>query len=146
MIFILFALLNGVLIALARNLNGRLAASRGAFFSSWINHLGGFAFITLMLLATQGLTASLSEVPWYAFLGGVIGALYVGLNSYVVPRLGVTQATLLVIAGQLGVSVLIDVWFDKIHLAMNWSTFQIVLGCLLLVVGFYASVKATQDN
>ncbi len=144
MMYILLALLNGVLIALARNLNGRLSMSRGAFFSSWVNHLGGFLFLTLMVLFAQGLQAPFTDIPWYAFLGGAIGALYVGLNSFVVPRLGVTLSTLLVIAGQLLVSVLIDVWFGKILLTFDGKTLQLILGGVLLVIGFYASVQQAQ--
>jgi len=140
MMYILIALLNGVLIALARSLNGRLAVSRGAFYSSWINHLVGFSVLSLILLASLGLVAPLGAVPWYAFLGGSIGALYVGLNSFVLVRLGTTQTTLLIIVGQLAVGLLIDLWFGKITLSYDLTSLKLIVGCLLLVLGFYASV------
>jgi transporter family-2 protein len=140
MIYVLIALLNGVLIAVTRSLNGRLATTHGAFYSSWINHLVGFTVLTLLLLASQGLASPLGAVPWYAFLGGTIGALYVGLNSFVLVRLGTTQTTLLVIVGQLTISLLLDLWFGKITLGYDLTSLKLVVGCLLLVLGFYASV------
>ncbi|MFT5007824.1 MAG: transporter family-2 protein [Reinekea sp.] len=140
MIYIVIALINGVLIAMSRGLNGRLASSRGAFFTSWINHLVGFGFLTIVLLASQGLFAQLGTVPWYAFLGGSLGALFVALNSFVLVRLGTTQSTLLIITGQLAISLLIDLWFGKITLGYDLISLKLIGGCLLLVLGFYASV------
>lgn len=136
-LYILLAILNGVLIAFARLLNGRLATHSGAFFSSWINHLGGFIFLALLLLVSQGFQAPLLSIPWYLYMGGVIGGLYVGLGSYVVPRLGATLSSLLVIAGQLVVSVIVDIALRNIQLSFNWASAQLILGCVLLVVGFY---------
>jgi len=137
MIFTLLALLNGILISFSRVLNGRLATHKSAFYASWINHLGGFVFIALILLFGQGFSAPLLSIPWYVYMGGVIGGLYVGLNSYVVPRLGVTLATLLVIAGQLVVSLLVDVFLGKLVFSFSWSGLQLILGAALIVCGFY---------
>lgn len=136
-LYIVMALLNGILIAVARLLNGRLATHRGAFYSSWVNHIGGFLFLSLLLLFSQGFYAPLSSIPWYLYFGGVIGGLYVGLNSFVTPRLGATLATLLVIAGQLILSVVVDIVLGNIRLSINWPSAQLVVGCLMLIAGFY---------
>ncbi len=136
MIFIAMGLLNGVLISLARILNGRLSSHRGAFYSSWINHIVGFLFLTLLLFVVQGMPVPLQSIPWYLYLGGVIGGIYVGLNSFVVTRIGVTTSTLLVIAGQLLVSVLIDYGLGNVALAVNLQTGLLIVGCGLVVAGF----------
>jgi transporter family-2 protein len=136
-VYIVLALLNGVLIAFARLLNGRLATHTGAFFSSWVNHLGGFLFLAVLLVVSQGFKAPLNSIPWYLYMGGVIGGLYVGLGSYVIPRLGATLSSLLVIAGQLTVSVVVDIALRNIQLSFNWASAQLLLGCVLLVIGFY---------
>lgn len=141
MIDILFALTNGVLIALARALNGRLAGQRDAFYASWVNHIVGFSALSVAVLVTVGIPNNLAPIPSYLYLGGIIGALYVSLNSYIVPKLGVTVATLLVIAGQLVMSVLLDLWLGKIHWQLNGAMAVLLLGCLLIVFGFYLMLK-----
>lgn len=141
MIDILFALTNGVLIALARALNGRLASQRDAFYASWINHLVGFAALSLLVMVTVGVPANLSSIPTVLYLGGMIGALYVSLNSYIVPKLGVTIATLLVIAGQLLMSVVLDIWLGKIGWQVSVEMGLLIGGCLLIVLGFYLMLK-----
>jgi transporter family-2 protein len=138
---ILFALTNGVLIALARALNGRLASQRDAFYASWINHLVGFAALSLLVMVTVGVPANLSSIPTVLYLGGMIGALYVSLNSYIVPKLGVTIATLLVIAGQLLMSVVLDIWLGKIGWQVSVEMGLLIGGCLLIVLGFYLMLK-----
>lgn len=134
---VMLGLLNGVLISLARIINGRLSSYKGAFYSSWINHLGGFVLLTFLLFAVQGMPIAIGSIPSYLFLGGIIGGLYVGLNSFVVIRIGVTMSTLLVISGQLIVSVFIDMWLGKVTLAIDLPTGLIFLGCLMVIVGFY---------
>lgn len=142
MIYLFLALLNGILIGLARSLNGRIAASRNAIFASWVNHIVGFAALTLMTLFIIGPPMAVLTLPPYLFLGGAIGALYVTLNAYIVPKLGVTNATLLVIAGQMLMSIFLDVWLGKIVWHNLMAIGVLVLGCGLLLVGFYQLVKA----
>ena len=43
-----------------------------------------------------------------AYLGGVLGALFVAVNSRVLTRLGMMKTTLLVIAGQMLTGILLD--------------------------------------
>lgn len=110
LIYIFLALLNGVCISLCRVINGRLSKDRNAFVASYANHIGGFIFLTLILLTwqRQELTHWTIHAPWYAYLGGAMGAIYVAINSFVVPRIGSTQATMFVMGGQMLSGVVID--------------------------------------
>lgn len=141
MIFVLFALFNGVLIALARALNGRLAAQRDAFYASWINHIVGFIAMSLVLIFISGPPDGIADVPPLLYIGGAIGALYVSLNSYIVPKLGVTVATLLVIAGQMVMSVVLDLWLGKLPWLLNGPMLMLILGSILLIFGFYQLLR-----
>jgi len=51
---IFLALLSGILISLNRAANGQVGMSLGAFKASYWNHVVGFAFLTVMLLALSG--------------------------------------------------------------------------------------------
>lgn len=142
MSFILLALLNGVLIALTRSLNGKLAVTHSAFYASWINHIVGFAALTLVTLTFVGRPTHMDTVPAVLYLGGIIGALYVTLNAYVVPHLGLTVATLCVIAGQMVTSVVIDAVLGDLAWQEFTPILALFLGCGLIVFGFYQLLKA----
>lgn len=132
---IVLALLNGVCIGLSRAINGRLALDRGAFHASLCNHIVGFLFLSLLLVATGSVNgATFGQAPWGAYLGGVIGALFVALNSYVLPRLGTLRAALLIISGQMLAGVVID------RLRDSGDTISAqILGVGLILLGVYVA-------
>lgn len=75
---------------------------------------------------------SFGQAPWGAYLGGLIGALFVALNSYVLPRLGTLRAALLIISGQMLAGVVIDRLRDS-----NGSAGLQILGVGLILLGVY---------
>ncbi|HCT9094133.1 TPA: DMT family transporter [Serratia liquefaciens] len=132
---IVLALLNGVCIGLSRAINGRLALDRGAFHASLCNHIVGFLFLSLLLVATGSVNgATFGLAPWGAYLGGVIGALFVALNSYVLPRLGTLRAALLIISGQMLAGVVIDRLRDS-----GVTISAQILGVGLILLGVYVA-------
>ncbi|XOQ08490.1 MAG: DMT family transporter [Serratia liquefaciens] len=132
---IVLALPNGVCIGLSRAINGRLALDRGAFHASLCNHIVGFLFLSLLLVATGSVNGvTFDQAPWGAYLGGVIGALFVALNSYVLPRLGTLRAALLIISGQMLAGVVID------RLRDSGDTISAqILGVGLILLGVYVA-------
>lgn len=123
---ICLALICGLLISLNRAANGQVGMSLGAFKASYWNHIVGFAFLTLLLVLSSGFVwEQAAQAPWYIYLGGVLGTFFVAINSYVIPRLGVTKTALLVISGQMLVSVLIS----------NYNGSFVTLGMQLVGVG-----------
>lgn len=106
---ILIALAGGAAVGMSRSINGRLTMDRGAFRASFWNHFIGFALLSVfvILFERQGMEL-LAEVPAWAFTGGVIGAVFVAISSYVFPRIGAARSALLIIGGQMIVGLLID--------------------------------------
>ena len=130
---IFLAALNGVVIAASRAINGRLSLDIGPFKASFWNHLVGFVFLTVILLAMSGSRFEVtSEAPSFAYLGGFLGALFVAVNSYVLPRIGVIKTVLLVISGQMVTGVLLDY---KSGSAV--STLARFAGVAIIVLGVY---------
>jgi bacterial/archaeal transporter family-2 protein len=108
-LYILLALLNGTVIGTSRAINGRLSVEAGPFKASLWNHVVGFLFLSLLLLALGDWRfQAVPAPPLAAYLGGFFGALFVAVNSYVFPRLGAMNAALLVISGQMIAAVLMD--------------------------------------
>ncbi|WP_299493909.1 DMT family transporter [uncultured Shewanella sp.] len=137
-LYIVIALLNGVVISLSRVLNGRLSLHVGPLKASVYNHLVGFLVLTLTLIFYGVFQLSsillMLSVPWYLYLGGFIGALYVALNSFILARLGVANTALLVISGQMLMGVLLD---SQLHDSKEVSIK--LLGVILIGCGIYCS-------
>ncbi|MBG5948360.1 DMT family transporter [Proteus terrae] len=140
-VFILIALFNGVCIVTSRTLNGKLAQNSNAFYSSLINHLVGFIFLTIFVLWVKDYHAiEVSTIPLIAFAGGIIGAFFVVINSYVLPLLGVMLTSVLAICGQMISSLVIDI-FSGIE--SNNLLLQII-GVLLIIGGVL--IKFTKQS
>lgn len=132
-LMILLALFNGLLIVTNRIFNARLGLHiSGAGAALW-NHGVGFLFLVLILLffREKGIS-NVWGIPFYLFLGGIIGACYVAIYSFVMPKVGTTKATVLVIAGQIVLGTIIDVANGKI------SNINItILGISLVILGMW---------
>ena len=108
--FASLAILAGVLVSLSRQINGRLALSTSAMESSFWNHLVGLVFITIIALIVGGLFAGEPQAaPWWSYLGGTVGVIFIAAGSWLIARIGAARTALLIIAGQMVFGVLIDV-------------------------------------
>lgn len=134
-IYIAIALINGICISLSRSINGRLSMERNAFYASLWNHIVGFVFLTLVILVMSGgFSAFHFTAPWFAYIGGAIGALFVAINSYILPRTGSTQAAMLIISGQMISGVVID------QLLHPGNTLWVKLaGVMVIIAGIWVS-------
>lgn len=130
-LYIFIALFNGVCIVMSRTLNGKLAQQRNAFYSALINHLIGFLFLTVIVLVLNQYQFNLTEIPLIAFVGGIIGAFFVVINSYVLPLLGVMLTSVFVICGQMISSLVID----TVNGIQNQNAYLQLIGVALIIVG-----------
>jgi transporter family-2 protein len=128
-LYVLLALLNGLIIGTSRAVNGQLSTRIGPFKASVWNHVVGFAFLSVVLLALDS-RPDAQSAPATAYLGGVFGALFVAVNSHVFPRLGAMNASLLVISGQVLSAVTIDCVTER-----SVPTALRLLGVVLVLLG-----------
>lgn len=99
----------GLLVTLSRQVNGRLALATSALHSSFWNHAVGLAALLAWGLAAGGLRpAGLAGAPAAAWLGGVIGVVFIAGGSWLIPRLGAVLTGMLIIAGQMLSGVALD--------------------------------------
>jgi transporter family-2 protein len=133
--FIVIALLGGIFVSMSRSINGRLSADRGAFSASFWNHLGGVLFLTVVILIFEGpVFGELSRAPAATMTGGIIGAGFVAISSYVFPRIGAGPSSVLIIGGQMIAGVLIDL----IESAGPIGPVEIA-GVVLVIAGMYVT-------
>lgn len=143
-LLIVLAMLNGIVVALGRTVNGRLGQYVGALQASFWNHLVGFVFLCLMMLALYGaqiMQMNFADVPPLAWSGGLLGAFFVLLSSYVFPKLGAMKASMLIIAGQVLSSVVFDIMVQGGE--VRWIR---VIGVVLITAGIVASTRAQSSS
>jgi Uncharacterized protein conserved in bacteria len=108
-LFVFYAVLAGVLVGLSRQLNGRLALSTTPLVASFWNHLVGFGLLSVLGLALGNLLLpGAGDTPWWAWLGGPIGVVFVASGSWLIARIGAVNTALLVIGGQMVSGVALD--------------------------------------
>ncbi|WP_127104974.1 DMT family transporter [Pararhodobacter zhoushanensis] len=131
---VIFALGGGMLIALSRQVNGRLALQSSALESSFWNHLVGFAALIAITAAVGSFWPDgVENAPWYAWAGGAVGVVFVAAGSWLIPRLGATMTGALLVAGQMLSGVTLDVLrgVDAV-LWMQIGGVALILGGVLL--------------
>lgn len=109
MLFIAYAITAGILVGLSRQLNGRLALSTSPLVASFWNHAIGFVFLSGLGLALGNLLLpGAANTPWWAYLGGPVGVVFVASGSWLIARIGAVNTALLVIGGQMVSGVVLD--------------------------------------
>ncbi len=79
-------------------------------------------------------------MPWWALVGGLLGAVYVTVALIAVRTLGASGLTAVVIAGQLAISVVID-RFGLLGIARQHIGVSRIVGLVLLVAGVVLVVR-----
>ncbi len=64
--------------------------------------------ILAVILQTKPDMAAARGLPWYAWVGGLYGAIFVVAAAWGVPRLGVALTITLMVAGQLLIGLILD--------------------------------------
>lgn len=128
----------GASVALQQVLNARLRADLG---SPWWAGFTSYLVGTLAMLLAIALTASAppalaaaARAPWTAWLGGLFGAIFIGVAILAVPRLGAATVLALIVVGQMLGALLYD-HFGLFGLAQQQVTPTRLLGAALLIGG-----------
>ncbi len=142
---IALAIFIGMLLPLQALINAALGRqSFGALFASLGSFVVGTVALLLWWLGTRPAfdMATLARVPWWAWTGGLIGAVYVASATLLVPRLGAAALICLVVFGQIAGSLLLD-HFGVLHARQPVDMVKLA-GALLVLVGAVLVVKPWQ--
>lgn len=108
-LFVAYAIIAGLLVGLSRQLNGRLAMSTTPLVASFFNHIVGFVFLTILgLILGNLILPGAADAPFWVYLGGPLGVIFVTAGSWLIPRIGAVNSALLVIGGQMVSGVVFD--------------------------------------
>lgn len=132
------ALLSGVVLPIQAVLNAKLGKTvgdpiYGALISFIIGGLGLLLYCLIVRTDFSQITQATSS-NWLIWTGGLMGAFYVVAVIILVPKMGTALTFGLVIAGQMGFSLVMDHygWFAAPIQAISW---QKILGVLLIIGG-----------
>ncbi|MDP4023457.1 DMT family transporter [Methylobacterium sp. NEAU 140] len=138
LIFSLLAALAGVGIVVQQVLNANLrTALNSTAWSGFASYAVGLACMALLVAALRDPVPAagvMARVPWWAWSGGLFGALYIGLAIVLVPKLGAATFVGLLIAGQMIASVTAD-HFGLLGLAQRAVDLPRLAGVALLIAG-----------
>ena len=133
----------GCLVGMQAPINSRLGRSLGAIQAASFSFLlGTVALVTISFILRGGLgtLGRIGQVPWWALIGGLLGAVYVFVALEAVRTLGASGLTAVVITGQLVISVVID-RFGLLGVARSSIGPQRIIGLVLLLVGVTLVVR-----
>ena len=123
----------GINASLSKKLGGSLRAGMTNFI------VGGIVLVlAVVLFNLRGRTQPLADVPWWNWLGGIFGALFVMTGILVAPRIGATLLFALLICGQVVASVIVDWqgWFGyeprPVHLGRIIGVLCVIAGVALV--------------
>ncbi|MEM9738736.1 MAG: DMT family transporter [Pseudomonadota bacterium] len=139
-LIVIMAVLAGTMIAAQGVVNGRMALHMGgplqAAFVSF--SVGWMALVALNLVLGNSLNivGAAQTAPWWAWLGGLMGAVVVTLAAFAVPKIGVATYVSAFIAGQLTAALFYD-HFGLLGQTVREVTPLRLLGVLFMGAGVY---------
>jgi transporter family-2 protein len=139
-VFFILPALAGLTITTQAGVNSQLRfAVNNPWVAAFISFLVGTIFLGLFIIATKQTTPSLAQlrgIELYKFSGGLLGAFFVTVIIFSVPRIGSANVFALVIAGQLLFALVYDHFglFGFPQSDINWVK---LAGVVLLIVGAY---------
>jgi transporter family-2 protein len=140
-VIILIGLAGGMAVGIQAPLSSMISQKLGILESVFIIHIGGafFALIPLLIYG-GGKLGNWRTVPWYALCAGVFGLVVIFSMSYMIPRVGIATALIILLAGQLLIGTLLD-YFGLLGAVQRPVDFMRVLGLAVVLLGAWLSVK-----
>ena len=137
--FYLLGILAGCCLPLQTSANARLNGRTGSPYSAaCISFVVGLVFLAFLLIVTgEGIMlpwGTLFTLPWWIWLGGVSGTIFLTLNILLFPRVGSVQTVVLPTLGQILMGLLVD-HFGLFQGVQSSLTATRAIGAVLVIIG-----------
>lgn len=139
---------SGGLVGIQRAFNGQVNEySRQSFSTSLFNFIMGTVLLIILFTASivthHGHISRFPSGPWWMYLGGVTGLIYIAFSATVVQHVGVLTFTLFSIGGQLVGSLVIDIFLPSkgVHVGA-----YLITGILMTYLGVLANNDRTSGG
>ena len=141
---LILGLAGGVAMASQAGINAQLrqymhSPYQAAFFSFLVGTLI-LGAVVLLQTDSRPQFQELMAVPYWLWIGGLLGAFGVSVAIILAPRLGAVNLTIIIVCGQLIASLILDHfgWLGFEKHSINW---QRIGGVMLVIAGLVLTVK-----
>jgi len=128
----------GISIVVQQVLNANLrGALNSAAWSGFVSYLVGTICMALLALSLRDGVPSASvaaRLPWWAWSGGLFGAIFVALAILLIPQLGAATFFALLVAGQMLCSLAFD-HFGLLGIPVQPASLVRLAGAAFLILG-----------
>lgn len=141
--FVALAIVIGTLMPLQAALNAELTKFlKHPYLSAFISLSVGALILAIIVLfhGGYGEVKRLGQIPLHLYLGGILGAIFVGSSLFFIPRMGATAMIAAFVTGQLIGSVIID-HYGLLGLSPNPVTLTRIVGVILLFAGLFLVIR-----
>lgn len=148
MIYMILAFICGGLTIVSIIINANLGQKLGAFQGGLVNYTVGLT-VTLIIMTLLVITGNFqmnnfNGIPFYAYLGGVVGVMVVVASNLVIPKIPAVYSTVLIFIGQIFTGIFID------YLTAGNISIGKILGGLIIIGGIfynsYTDKSSLADN
>lgn len=143
-LFFLLAIFAGVMLPIQAGLNSEIGkAVKSPVYGTLISFLVGTVGLLLYMVLTRANWTDIKggfQLPWFYWIGGLLGAVYVAAIIILTPRLGVALTFGITVATQMIFGVVMDHygWLGVPEHPINWMR---VIG-VTMIIGGVALVRA----
>ena len=134
----LLAFAAGASIVVQQALNANLrTALNSAAWSGFVSYFVGLLCMVVLVVVLRDPIPSATmaaRLPWWAWSGGMFGAIFIALGILLVPKIGAATFIALLVAGQMLASVAFD-HFGLLGLAQRPVDLPRIIGVALLIAG-----------
>lgn len=141
--FVALAILIGALMPVQAALNAELTRFfKHPYLAAFISLSVGAIVVSVLVMLNGGFgdIKRLGQAPIHLYLGGILGAIFVGSSLFFIPKMGASAMIASFVAGQLICSVAID-HYGLLGLTANPVSMQRILGIILLFVGVFLVIR-----
>ena len=138
-VFVLLAMVIGASVVVQASINGELRILVGdpyrtALISTTVSTLFLIVLSAVIVGRPVPDAATFTDAPWWMWVGGVLGAIYVAAAAVLISKLGSAVMFTLIILGQLVTAVVMD-HFGMIGLDKHPVTAPRIIGISLVLIG-----------
>jgi transporter family-2 protein len=141
MVILLIGLVGGIAVGVQAPLSSIINQRLGPLESTFIVHVGGaIAALIPLLFLNGGKLANWRTVPWYALGAGALGLVVISSMTYMIPRIGVASALIILLSGQLLIGSAMD-HFGLLGAIQRPLDFTRIIGLAVVFFGVWLSVR-----
>jgi transporter family-2 protein len=135
--YIIMAIIGGLILPIQVGWNstvGKITNPMWATLISFVIGTIGLIIYTFVIRTPWPAMQLIKTVPWYAWGGGLLGAVYISITIITAPKIGAALLVSLVVAGQMAAALVLD-HYGMCGFPQNSISWLRILGTAMIIAG-----------